>query len=145
MCACEIEAVNKKRNVWICLSAYYLKIFGLLHGLCVCTQHVYFDSHTHVFRPACVCFMLPMFASILCMCVWLVCLCRQAGKQQSTTGWWPNSAGLNIKEAECCKCFSQPYSDMTNVTERETEREREEERKREREWMSQRQSQDTGY
>lgn len=52
-----------------------------------------------------------------------------AGRQRSSTERWPNSAGLDIKAADCCKCFSQPYSDMTTVTRRQRWREMERGRK----------------
>lgn len=74
-------------------------------------QHWKFIFHVRAFLPGCICFGWYV-------CTLFVCerQCVGAGSQQSTAGWWPNSARLNIKEADCCKGFSRPYSDMTTVS-----------------------------
>lgn len=106
----EAKTVKVMKCMWTCVCVCPIPLWAAIaNNVCLACAR---------FPPACICFDLYVctLKHTLFVFVTRVCVCSQAGRQESTAGWWPNSAGLNIKEVDCCKGFSQSYSEMTTVT-----------------------------
>ncbi len=133
MCMCEIETVRGNTKCMDMFKGLLLKALWLLHGLCERVQHVYFDLHAHAFWPACICFCSPACARkrSVCVCVWRVCLCRQASSRAPLGDGLIQQGSTSKRQNAASASASLTLTWLMSHTERKRERQRERERERE--------------